>query len=308
MASYPQQLRGRGMTSERDGVGTSSSGWPPLGPPMSGAQRDADIPLYQQPAIVVVASLLCCPVGLVLVWLTRWTVRTKVLLTAGLVGLMVLVSIAVALAPPAQDAVEVPSATIGNVGTTVVPSTTGQIVSTTSSTTSTTSAPVTTAAAPTEIAATCSSPIGGRVIVGSGNVLPAVDLRSVDLRISASEVEVTWRLEGNVSTGPSRGFDAMSWTVALGPVGSPLHLLIVDFTDGRVAGSVAKLTGGVRVTPVSAATADGRIVTLRVPRAALPDLAGGWVWTPESEASNVAGDLHEDDSCSGAGPLPARLP
>jgi hypothetical protein len=102
---------------------------------------------YQHPAVVVGSLLLCFPVGFVLVFLTAWSARTKLLAAGAGTLLAVMLAIASAAAPAA------PRVSAGGVaeGAVAAPTTVPSTATSTtiaSTTTTSTTAPTTTTTAP----------------------------------------------------------------------------------------------------------------------------------------------------------------
>ena len=93
---------------------------------------------YQHPAVVIASLFICFPVGIALVWLSQWTQKTKIIVTAVMV---VLVAIGL-LQPRETDTLSEKNAVA------VEQTTTTTIKPTTTTTTTTTTIPPTTTTIP----------------------------------------------------------------------------------------------------------------------------------------------------------------
>lgn len=110
---------------------------------------------YKHPAVIIGSLVLCCPVGLVAVWLTDWTTKTKTAVTVGFAALTLVLLAAGALAGEPEN---VETAAVDST-TSTAPSTTAKETTTTAEVTTTTKKPTTTTTtAPTTTTTTTTAP------------------------------------------------------------------------------------------------------------------------------------------------------
>lgn len=146
---------------------------------------------------------------------------------------------------------------------------------------------------------TCNSSPGGNVAGQAGEIAPGTDLVEVSLQLDDDEWVATWQLAGS-SDGVADPEERSGWSVGLLAPDEESAYFIEVTQDG--SGLRGRVVGGgpsgerAGEGPLTI-TADGDVITARVPKALMDEVEVDWLWTAMSFSGDALAGGRHTDSC-----------
>lgn len=155
----------------------------------------------------------------------------------------------------------------------------------------------------------CESVPGGEIAGQPGEVAAGTEIIEASLQLEDGQWVATWKLAGD-HTEVASSAEASAWTIALlAPDEEGAYAIEVRQDDeglrGRVSGGGPSLESADR--DAVTASADGDVVTARLPLEAMSEVEVDWGWNAQSFSGDpLAGGLHSDRCFSDSTTEPLR--
>jgi hypothetical protein len=138
---------------------------------------------------------------------------------------------------------------------------------------------------------------GGEIAGQPGEVAAGTDIIEASLQLDGGQWVATWKLAGD-HTDVASFAEASGWTIALlAPDEEGAYAIEVRQDDSGLRGSVAGAGPSLKSADRDAVTAsaDGDVVTARLPLEAMAEVEVDWGWNAQSFSGDpLAGGVHTD--------------